>query len=66
MSDAGCEALASSLASCACLRFVYLYTSGFKAATKVTDAGKGALRAQLPPSATAAFDHRLSRYLKKP
>lgn len=42
------------------------YTAGFKAASKVTDAGKAALRAALPPSATAAFDHRLSRYLKRP
>lgn len=42
-----------------------MYTQGFKASTKVTENGKAALRAALPPSATAAFDHRLSRYLKK-
>ena len=31
-----------------------------------SEEGKAALRAALPPFATAAFDHRLSRYLKHP
>ncbi len=44
----------------------YLYSTGFKAASKVTDAGKEALRARLPPFATPAFHHALSRYLKTP
>lgn len=66
MTDDGVDALAAALATCARLRFVYLYVSGFKAATRVTDAGKARLRAALPPSATPAFDHKLSRYLKKP
>lgn len=66
MTDAGARALAAALSTCPCLRYVYLYTQGFKAATKVTDEGKAALRAALPPFATAAFDHRLSRYLKHP
>lgn len=45
--------------------FVYLYSSGFKAATKVTDLGKEAIKKQLPPFCTPALDHRLSRYLKQ-
>jgi len=40
--------------------------AGFKAAQKVTDDAKRHLKEQLPLHATAAFDHRLSRYLKKP
>ena len=44
----------------------YLYTSGFKAATKITEQGKAYLVSKLPPFATAAFDHKLSRYLKEP
>jgi hypothetical protein len=66
MTDAGVARLAVALRTCPHLRYVYLYTTGFKAATKVTDEAKHALRDQLPPFATAAFDHRLSRYLKKP
>ena len=41
-------------------------STGFKAATKVTDAGKAYLKAALPPHACPSFDHRLSRYLKAP
>lgn len=42
------------------------WRAGFKAAQKVTDDAKRHLKEQLPLHATAAFDHRLSRYLKKP
>lgn len=66
MTDAGCARLATALHTCKNLRYVYLYTTGFKAAQKVTDEAKRKLRDQLPAHATAAFDHRLSRYLKKP
>jgi hypothetical protein len=66
MTDAGCLRLGNALRSCPNLRYLYLYTQGFKAAQKVTPEGKARLKAMLPPYATAAFDHRLSRYLKKP
>jgi len=66
MTDAGVARLATALATCPNLRYVYLYTSGFKAAQKVTDEAKQKLRENLPIYATAAFDHRLSRYLKRP
>ena len=66
MTDEGVGKLAKALRSCANLRYVYLYTTGFKAAQKVTEEAKRNLRAQLPLYATAAFDHRLSRYLKRP
>ena len=52
MSDDGVLRLGNALAQCPNLRFVYLYSSGFKAATKVTDAGKAKLRDILPPHAT--------------
>lgn len=65
MTDAGVARLATALATCPNLRYVYLYTAGFKASTKVTDDAKARLREALPVYATAAFDHRLSRYLKK-
>jgi hypothetical protein len=48
VTDAGIVRLADSIASCRHLRFIYLYTSGFKAATKITEAGKAYLRAKLP------------------
>jgi hypothetical protein len=66
MTDEGVRKLGAALASVPTLRFVYLYCSGFKAATKVTEEGKEELRKLLPPYATPAFDHRLSRYLKQP
>ena len=66
VTDAGIQCLADSVATCRHLRFIYLYTSGFKAATKITEQGKAYLRSKLPPYATAAFDHKLSRYLKAP
>lgn len=110
VTDAGIQQLADSVTTCKHLRFIYLYTSGFKAATKITDAGKvrerargtrrcaelaipqrrsrrasarararlltapahrprcrqAYLRSKLPLYATAAFDHKLSRYLKSP
>lgn len=65
MTDAGVARLASALSTCPNLRYVYLYTSGFKASVKVSDEAKARLKAALPIYATAAFDHRLSRYLKK-
>jgi hypothetical protein len=64
MTDEGVGLLSEALATCPSLRFVYLYSSGFKAATRVTDAAKDVLRRALPPFATPALDHRLSRYLK--
>ena len=48
MSDEGCRVLGAALATCPSLRFCYLYSSGFKAATRVTDAGKEALKKCLP------------------
>ena len=66
MSDEGVLRLGTALKLCPALRFVYLYSSGFKAATKVTDAGKEELKRVLPPHCTPAFDHKLSRYLKTP
>ena len=66
MTDDGVKTLAHALATCKNLRFLYLYTAGFKAATKVTEEGKTFLRHTIPNNATAAFDHRLSRYLKTP
>lgn len=66
MTDTGVQKLANALHTCRNLRYVYLYTSGFKAAHRVTEEAKQRLRASLPAYATAAFDHRLSRYLKKP
>lgn len=66
MTDNGVHCIANALGTCPKLRFVYLYTQGFKAAVKVTEEGKQYLRRTLPPHATAAFDHRLSRYLKTP
>ena len=66
MTDHGCSLLGASLHTCTNLRFVYLYSSGFKAASKITDAGKEELRKMLPAFATPAFDHKLSRYLKTP
>jgi hypothetical protein len=62
MSDEGVIRLANALKTCPNLRFVYLYTQGYKAATKVTEDGKAQLKALLPMFATPAFDHRLSRY----
>lgn len=66
MTDAGCLKLAEALHRCDNLRFVYLYTAGFKAAQRVTPWAKEHLRARLPVHATAAFEHRLSRYIKHP
>jgi hypothetical protein len=66
VTDIGITQLADSISTCNHLRFIYLYTSGFKAATKITEFGKAYLRGQLPRFATAAFDHKLSRYLKTP
>ena len=40
VTDVGIQQLADSVTTCKHLRFIYLYTSGFKAATKITDAGK--------------------------
>jgi len=64
MTDEGCKQLGAALATCPSLRFVYLYSTGFKAATKVTETGKEELRKRLPVYCTPALDHRLSRYLK--
>ncbi len=64
MTDEGVGYLSEALATCPSLRFVYLYSAGFKAATRVTEAAKEVLRRSLPPFATPALDHRLSRYLK--
>jgi Leucine-rich repeat (LRR) protein len=66
VTDAGIIHLADAISTCDHLRFIYLYTSGFKAATKISEVGKAYLRARLPRFATAAFDHKLSRYLKTP
>jgi hypothetical protein len=66
MTDAGCDVLGDALATCTNLRYVYLYTAGFKSATHVSEEAKARLKAKLPAYCTAAFDHRLSRYLKKP
>ena len=66
VTDVGIQQLADAVATCKHLRFIYLYTSGFKAATKISDQGKAYLRSKLPLYATAAFDHKLSRYLKAP
>lgn len=66
MTDVGCGRIATALQSCLRLRYVYLYTTGFKASTRVTDEAKKAFKEILPTHATGAFDHRLSRYLKKP
>lgn len=66
MTDAGVEKLALALNTVPNLRFVYLYSSGFKAAVHVTDEGKRVLRSHLPPFATAALNHSMSRYLKAP
>jgi hypothetical protein len=64
--DEGILRLANALKTCPRIRFVYCYSQGYKSAVRVTDEGKAALRALLPPYATPAFDHRLSRYLKQP
>ena len=64
MTDAGVEKLALALNTLPNLRFVYLYSQGFKAAVNVSDAGKATLRRHLPPFATAALNHAMSRYLK--
>ena len=66
MTDDGVAKLAVALGTVPNLRFVYLYSSGFKAAVKVTDEGKRILKAHLPPFATAALNHSASRYLKTP
>ena len=66
VTDVGITHLADAISTCDHLRFIYLYTSGFKAATKISEVGKAYLRQRLPRFATAAFDHRLSRYLKTP
>ena len=58
------EKLALALNTVPNLRFVYLYSQGYKAAVHVSDAGKATLRAHLPPFATAALNHAMSRYLK--
>ena len=66
MTDDGVRRLGNALTTCPNLRFVYLYSTGFKAATRVTDSVKDELRTMLPLHATPAFDHKLSRYLKTP
>ena len=66
----GCVAAETShyplLGPCDSLFNRYLYTSGFKSASNVTEEGRAQLRASLPPFATAALNHSLSRYLKHP
>lgn len=46
ITDAGVAKLAFALETVPNLRFVYLYSSGFKAATKVTDEGKAVLKGE--------------------
>jgi hypothetical protein len=61
VTDVGIQQLADSVTTCKHLRFIYLYTSGFKAATKITDAGKvraAAARARANAKARAATGTR--------
>jgi len=62
--DAGMAALAGALRTCPKLRFVYVYTTGYKSAAKVTPAGLKALKDSLPEFAMLASSHAFSRYIK--
>lgn len=62
--DAGMAALAGALRTCPKLRFVYVYTTGYKSASKVTPAGLKAIKDALPSYAMLASSHSFSRYIK--
>lgn len=66
MTDRGVAAWAGALASAPALRYVFMYTSGFKAAERVSGGAIAALRAALPSTATLITAAENARYIKHP
>ena len=60
----GAQCLLKALRSCQRIRYVYLYNTGFKSASKLSDSDIAALKSFVPRNSVLIANHGISRYLK--